>query len=63
VAGEFGILIKPGDLKSCRDAILTMQDEKVRYNFVKVGKELVWKYNWENLAKEYVGIYEGAIVK
>ncbi|MEM2514608.1 MAG: glycosyltransferase family 4 protein [Candidatus Bathyarchaeia archaeon] len=58
VVGEFGILIKPGDAKSLREALLALKDENLRRRYVKRGLKTIIKYEWRGAAREYDKIYK-----
>jgi rhamnosyl/mannosyltransferase len=58
VVKEFGMLVKPNDPKSLRDALVTLKDEAVRKKYVSEGLGAVTKYSWRKVAEEYAKIYE-----
>jgi glycosyltransferase involved in cell wall biosynthesis len=59
VVEEFGVLVKPNDSKSLRDALIIMEDETVRKEYISRGLGAVTKYSWRKVAEEYAKIYDG----
>ncbi|HLE75099.1 MAG TPA: glycosyltransferase family 4 protein [Candidatus Bathyarchaeia archaeon] len=58
VVKDFGILVKPNDSKSLRDALVTLKDEDVRKKYTSKGLSAVTKYSWRKAAEEYSKIYD-----
>jgi glycosyltransferase involved in cell wall biosynthesis len=63
VVKDFGMLVKPDDSKSLRDALVTLEDEDVRKEYAGKGLMAVTKYSWRNAAEEYAKIYEGLFAR
>lgn len=57
IVKEFGILIKPGDTKGLREALLSLEDENIRRRYIERGLETITKYDWRKTAREYDKIY------
>ncbi|MEM1561815.1 MAG: glycosyltransferase family 4 protein [Candidatus Bathyarchaeia archaeon] len=58
IVKEFGILIKPGDIKSLRETLLLLEDENIRRRYVERGLKNIAKYEWRRVAREYDKIYK-----
>jgi glycosyltransferase involved in cell wall biosynthesis len=59
VVKEFGMLVKPNNSDSLKDALVTLSDEAVRKKYVGEGLDAATKYSWHKVAEEYAKIYEG----
>jgi glycosyltransferase involved in cell wall biosynthesis len=55
---EFGLLVRPNDSQSLKEAFLSLRDEAVREKYVTEGKRVVKEHSWSRVAKEYAKIYE-----
>jgi len=55
---EFGLLVRPNDSQSLREALLSLRDEAVREKYVTEGKRVAKEHSWYRVAKEYAKIYE-----
>ena len=58
---KFGLLVKPNDPQTLRDAFLSLRDEAVREKYVAEGRRVVKEYNWRRVAEEYAKIYADVI--
>jgi glycosyltransferase involved in cell wall biosynthesis len=57
-SGENGLLVPPGDPNSLADSIIfLLENEAVRVRMGSRGKEIVRKYTWDNIVKEYEKVY------
>jgi glycosyltransferase involved in cell wall biosynthesis len=61
IVKEFGLLVKPNDSRSLRDALLTLGDEAVRAKYVSKGRCVVKEYSWQKVAEKYNQIYSDVI--
>jgi len=55
---EFGLVVRPNDSQSLREALLSLRDEVVRKKYVTKGKCVAAEHSWHKVAKEYAKIYE-----
>ena len=55
---DFGLLIKPSDINSLRDALLLFKDEYIRQRYVYQGLNVVARYSWYKVAEKYNEIYK-----
>lgn len=55
---EFGLLVKPNDSQSLKEAFLSLRDEAIREKYVTEGKRVAKEHSWRRVAKEYAKIYE-----
>ena len=63
VVKEFGLLVKPRDPRSLRDALITLGDKSVRQRYVTKGMRAVANYSWRRVAEDYIGIYKDVLSK
>jgi len=61
VVKDFGLLVKPNDVKSLRKALELLNDRSIREAYGEKGKKVATKYRWENVARGYVKAYESVI--
>jgi rhamnosyl/mannosyltransferase len=61
IVKEFGILIKPYDVKGLREALLLLRDGSKRRKYVERGIEAAKKYSWRRAAEKYDKIYKKVI--
>jgi len=54
---DFGLLIKPNDIDSLRDALLLFKDEYTRQRYVHRGLKVAARYSWRKVAEKYNEIY------
>lgn len=57
IVKDFGILVKPKNVESLRDALELLRDKKVRDRYVLRGFNIVKRYNWRDVASKYVKVY------
>jgi glycosyltransferase involved in cell wall biosynthesis len=62
VVKEFGMLVKPNDSDSLKDALVTLKDKAVRKKYVSEGLGAVNKYSWRRVAGDYAEIYESVFL-
>jgi len=55
---EFGLLVRPNDSQSLREALLSLRDEVVREKYAAKGRCVAKEHSWHSVAKEYAKIYE-----
>jgi glycosyltransferase involved in cell wall biosynthesis len=58
---EFGLLVKPKDSKSLREALLRLRDESIREKYVAKGRCIAKEHSWRRVAVEYAKIYETVV--
>jgi len=58
VVREFGVLVRPNDVKSLKEALIALKNEDVRRKYVNKGFKVVAKYSWRKVAEDYVEIYQ-----
>jgi rhamnosyl/mannosyltransferase len=58
---EFGLLVRPNDSQSLREALLSLRDEAVREKYVTEGRRVAKEHSWHRVAKEYAKIYETVV--
>jgi rhamnosyl/mannosyltransferase len=55
---EFGLLVRPNDSQSLKEAFLSLRDESFREKYVIKGKRVAKEHSWRKAAEEYAKIYE-----
>ncbi|MEM2094295.1 MAG: glycosyltransferase family 4 protein [Candidatus Bathyarchaeia archaeon] len=61
VVKEFGVLVRPKDIKALRDALLRLKDSSEREKYVRKGFKVLEKYDWRRTAQEYVKVYDDVL--
>jgi rhamnosyl/mannosyltransferase len=61
VVKDFGLLVKPNDINSLKQALDMLNDRSIRDAYGEKGKKIAKRYRWENVAHEYLKAYESVI--
>lgn len=58
IVKEFGLLVRPNDSQSLKEAFLSLRDDAIREKYATRGKCVAKEYNWRKVAEAYSRIYE-----
>lgn len=58
---EFGVLVRPNDVKSLRETLIDLKNENVRRRYMNKGFKVVAKYSWRKVAEDYVKICQDVL--
>ncbi len=61
IVREFGLLVKPNDSQSLREALLSLRDEAAREKYAAKGRDIAKEHSWRRVAREYAEIYETVV--